>query len=215
MSRFSLVLALAAGLASCHASSDSVPATAPTGASAPAAGAPPAAAPDSVAAAPGWPAPFAPAAGSSCPRTVRQGATIRTRPAAGAPAFGLASDESIQVLARTASGWVGFDPHTAQAANVGIFRLRWVAPADLTAGPACPAVPLVAAPPAGCLLMAGQAVLVRAQPAANSPVVSTIPAGSYAEVVRPGSTWVQVRVPGRPQPGYVAQADVSFTGPCQ
>ena len=26
---------------------------------------------------------------------------------------------------RTADGWLGFDPGVAQAANVGIFRLRW------------------------------------------------------------------------------------------
>lgn len=39
----------------------------------------------------------------------------------------LAAGEVIpNVEARTADGWIGFDPGVAQAPNVGLYRLRWV-----------------------------------------------------------------------------------------
>jgi hypothetical protein len=38
----------------------------------------------------------------------------------------LAPDESYEALARTADGWVGFDPGIAQAGNIGLAHHRWV-----------------------------------------------------------------------------------------
>jgi hypothetical protein len=38
----------------------------------------------------------------------------------------LFSGDTYQVLARTAEGWVGFEPAVAQAGNVGLARYRWV-----------------------------------------------------------------------------------------
>lgn len=166
-----------------------------------------------------WPAPFTPAAGSLCRRVAARGATIRMRPAADAAQFGqLTVGDQVRLAARTADGWVGFSPGSAQAANVGVFRLRWVRATEAFApGDSCAQLPLVIAPPAGCLLMAARALPVRAQPAATAPLLSTIPAGSYAQIARatkPG-TWVAVVVPGQRAPGYVAGADANFSGPCQ
>ncbi len=52
--------------------------------------------------------------------------------------FGAASaGQTSMALARTADGWIGFDPGVAQAANVGRARLRWYAPGtQLTYAPA-------------------------------------------------------------------------------
>lgn len=169
-----------------------------------------------------WPAPFALAPARLCARTATHPATIWMRPGAQAQQFGqLAVGDHVQLAARTADGWVGFNPGSAQAANVGIFRLRWVrAVAAFAPGDSCARLPLVVAPPpAGCLLMAARALPVRQQPAAGATVVSTIPAGSYAQVAGwPGSragNWVEVLVPGHATHGYVAAADASFSGPCR
>jgi hypothetical protein len=38
---------------------------------------------------------------------------------------------AITVAARSKGGWLGFDPGVTQAANVGLFRLRWVQHSDV------------------------------------------------------------------------------------
>jgi hypothetical protein len=38
----------------------------------------------------------------------------------------ISAGETHDALARTADGWVGFDPGVAQAANVGLARHRWI-----------------------------------------------------------------------------------------
>ncbi|RAK64664.1 SH3 domain-containing protein [Hymenobacter edaphi] len=173
------------------------------------------------AAAVAWPAPFQLAAGSQCQRVATRAVTIYQRPGMKAPKFGqVTSGEKLTLTARTADGWVGFDPATAQAANVGIFRLRWVRAAEAfgAADQACADLPLVQAPPAGCLLMATHPVPVHARPAGNSPQISMIPTGSYARI-RPqasaaGKGWTEIEVPGRAAPGYVAEVDANRNGPC-
>lgn len=43
------------------------------------------------------------------------------------PVFGtIPAGETHEVLARTADGWIGFDPGIAQAGNVGLARHRWI-----------------------------------------------------------------------------------------
>ncbi|OON70780.1 hypothetical protein B0919_01855 [Hymenobacter sp. CRA2] len=167
-----------------------------------------------------WPEAFVPSADRLCPRTAAQPVRIYQRPNASATIFGqLAAGERVTLAARTADGWVGFDPGTAQAANVGIFRLRWVRAADAFGGADGCTLPLVTAPPIGCLLMAGRAVPVRAAASATAEVLSTIPAGSYAQVLRQvpvgAAQWAEVTVPGRQEPGYVAPDDVNLSGPCE
>ena len=168
---------------------------------------------------PTWPAPFK-AAATGCSRVATRAATILARPVAGANKFGqLAVGDKVSLLARTADGWVGFDPGSAQAGNVGILRLRWVRASEAFGpGAKCPPLPLVQAPPLGCLLMAARATPVHPRPAPGTARLSTIPAGSYAQVVTaavgPGK-WAEVLVPGTIIHGYVAQGDLSFSGNCQ
>jgi hypothetical protein len=53
--------------------------------------------------------------------------TVYRLPLAGSEVFGtLPAGQSHEVLARTADGWVGFDPGIAQAGNTGLARLRWI-----------------------------------------------------------------------------------------
>ncbi len=48
-------------------------------------------------------------------------------PDALSPVFGtVPAGETHEVLARTADGWIGFDPGIAQAVNVGLARHRWI-----------------------------------------------------------------------------------------
>ncbi|NML65498.1 hypothetical protein HHL22_09810 [Hymenobacter sp. RP-2-7] len=168
-----------------------------------------------------WPMPFAPAAGLGCTRVAKRAVTIRMRPGAGAAQFGqLAVGDKVRLAARTADGWVGFNPGTAQAANVGIFRLRWVRASEAFApSDSCARLPVVQAPPPlCCLLMAARATPVHPHPAPSTARLSIIPAGSYAQVVKtavgPGK-WTEVLVPGSTAHGYVAPGDVNFSGDCQ
>lgn len=165
-----------------------------------------------------WPAPFEPTRGT-CTRVATRAATILTRPRSGAPKFGqLTVGDRLALVARTADGWVGFSPGSAQAGNSGIFRLRWVRATEAFApGDSCTQLPLVQAPPLGCLLMAQHPVVVHEQPAAGASVLSTIPRNSYARVVQASSghdKWLEIVVPGRSVHGYVAPADASLSGDC-
>lgn len=169
-----------------------------------------------------WPAPFMPAANRQCVRTATRSAIIYHIPVAVTSQFGqLTVGEKVTLAARTADGWVGFDPGTAQAANVGVFRLRWVREAEAFGGDSagCAQLPTVQAPPAGCLVMAAHPIPVRAQPATGAALLSTIPTGSYAQVHSPADAatkgWTKIDLPGRSASGYVAEADINLTGPCR
>ena len=166
-----------------------------------------------------WPAPFEPTS-STCTRVATRAATILTRPRAGAPKFGqLTVGDHLALVARTADGWVGFNPHSAQAGNSGIFRLRWVRATEAFApGDSCTQLPVVQAPPLGCLLMAQQPIIVHQQPASGASVLGTIPRNSYAQVVSTSigrDKWLEIVVPGRPVHGYVAQTDANLNGDCR
>lgn len=53
--------------------------------------------------------------------------TVYRLPVAGSDIFGtLPAGETHEVLARTADGWIGFDPGVAQAGNTGLARHRWI-----------------------------------------------------------------------------------------
>lgn len=163
-----------------------------------------------------WPAAFQPDAATLCTQKAASQVVIYQRPSASAPKFGqLAAGETVKLTARTADGWVGFDPATAQAANVGLLRLRWVRAAEaFGSATACAQLPVVSLP-TGCLLMAAEPVAVRAQPQTGAATLSTIPAGSYAQVEGKHTGWLRVTVPGRREPGFVPVSAASVNGPCQ
>jgi hypothetical protein len=63
----------------------------------------------------------------SCIMTANTSVTAYRLPDTSSDVFGtMPSGESFEVLARTADGWLGFDPGVAQAANIGLARHRWV-----------------------------------------------------------------------------------------
>ena len=48
----------------------------------------------------------------------------------------MSAGDTYDILARTAEGWVGFDPGVAQAGNIGLAHHRWVF-INITISPSC------------------------------------------------------------------------------
>lgn len=72
-----------------------------------------------------------------CTFTANESLTVYRLPDSTSDVFGVISTgESFEVLARTAEGWVGFDPGIAQAGNIGLAHHRWVL-LNATASPSC------------------------------------------------------------------------------
>lgn len=63
----------------------------------------------------------------SCSFTANAELTVYRLPDSTSDVFGMmAIGESYPALARTADGWIGFDPGIAQAGNIGLAHHRWV-----------------------------------------------------------------------------------------
>jgi hypothetical protein len=106
--------------------------------------------------------------------------TVYERAHVTAAVFGtMATGFRVQPEARTSDGWWGFDPGVAQAANVGVFRLRWVQESALVrVEGSCGEVPEVVAPPPGvCFTMPMEDVLVLASPDPSAEVKATLGLG--------------------------------------
>lgn len=66
-------------------------------------------------------------AAEACTFTANADLTVYRLPDSTSDVFGtMLLGESYQALARTADGWIGFDPGIAQAGNVGLAHHRWV-----------------------------------------------------------------------------------------
>lgn len=164
--------------------------------------------------------------------TASSGACQVVQAGAGAIAYGrpsLASDPfapldvvqlPLWLSARTADGWLGFEPGVAQAANVGIFRLRWVLATEVTVKGNCEALPEVVGPPPGvCFTMPMEDTAVYAQPNSNAPIVATLTVGQYAAVKDIGGGWAYLEQGvgngGLERGGWIPQAALNLNGPCQ
>ncbi|MFZ0547892.1 MAG: hypothetical protein WAM60_20775, partial [Candidatus Promineifilaceae bacterium] len=113
-----------------------------------------------------------------CNVTAQSDITAYQRPSLEASVFGtLGSGESVQVGMQSVDGWLGFEPGVAQAANVGVFRLRWIPPtADASQSGGCSMLPI--APeisPTACYFMAFDDTPLHADSDGGSAVVATIP----------------------------------------
>ena len=63
----------------------------------------------------------------SCTLTANTSVTAYRLPDASSNVFGtMPAGDTFVILARTADGWLGFDPGVAQAANIGLARHRWI-----------------------------------------------------------------------------------------
>jgi hypothetical protein len=79
---------------------------------------------------------FAPSAGS-CESLANAPLTAFRMPDVSSTVFGtIGPGETVEALARTSDGWLGFDPGIAQAGNVGLAHHRWFQ-LNATLSPSC------------------------------------------------------------------------------
>lgn len=148
--------------------------------------------------------------------------TAYDRAGAGARVFGtLQSGDPVPVVARNADGWLAFSPGTAQAANVGPFRLRWLPPdAPLHLEGACNDLPVRESPASGvCFQMAMAPTPIRTAPRNSAPLLATLPADGYVAVTGGSpSGWIRVEAGSGSLPGsgagWIAPEAVNVNGPC-
>jgi hypothetical protein len=117
------------------------------------------------------------------------------RPSIEAAEFGIMIHKAgAFALGITEDDWVGFDPGVAQAANVGIFRLRWVAPDQYTLEGPCDDLPLLIGPPPEiCFMMPMNDVFVYVAPDSASAVAAAMVPGDYAAVTgKSGQDWYRL-----------------------
>jgi hypothetical protein len=138
---------------------------------------------------------LAPAAGS-CTLTADADIDLTSRPYPIDDIFGtLSSGMSVPAMARTPSGYIGIEPGVAQAANVDVFRLRWVDPdAPFTLSGSCGGLATVIGPPPYvCFNMAMTDIQVYADDVPASPIIATLYANEYAAVTAKTSThWYRI-----------------------
>lgn len=106
----------------------------------------------------------------------------------------MGASESVEASVRTGDGFYGFDPGVAQAANVGLFRMRWVLKThDLTTSDACAALPMVTPPISGiCYAMIIDDTPVHSSADASSSVLVTLHSGDYAMARAHAGNWYVV-----------------------
>jgi hypothetical protein len=158
----------------------------------------------------------------ACQITALNELTIYSRPSTAADVFSTQpAGFNIHFSARTSSGWLGFDPGVAQAANIGSFRLRWVAPGTQTINGGCSRLPVVWGPPPGiCFDMPMEDVNVRATPDTSAPVVVRLHVGEFAAITgqTADGSWVKVDLgpgnTGSTATGWVESSTTNVNGPC-
>jgi hypothetical protein len=151
------------------------------------------------------------------------GAIAYTRPSTEAQEFAdmANADFPTEVGARTADDWLGFDPHVAQAANIGVFRFRWVQESQVTTEGNCAGVPEVVGPlPDVCYFQPMGDTPVYTLPDNTSAVITTLAAGQYAQILGPNAAgdWVKIDLnvgnTGINQQGWVEESSLNVSGPC-
>ena len=157
----------------------------------------------------------------SCELIAEGEVTAHTRPDSRAPVFGVMEPGfRWMVEGRTSDGWWGFEPGVAQAANVGVFRLRWVEEdGAFRLEGECGGVPELIGPPAGvCFTMPMGEVQVHAEADPSSEVVATLSIGDYAAVLGKSGDWAKVDLSlgntGVGATGWVPAAVLNMNGPC-
>ena len=160
---------------------------------------------------------------AACTVVANSDVTLYNRPNTASGEFGtLAAGETAVMMGQTAAGWLGFDPGVAQAANVGIFRLRWVAPdSDVMQSGGCAALteyPSIS--PTACYEMAMADTPVYEQPDDTAVTIATLPAGEYTAIIgKTDQDWYQVDLSDGSladshggETGWITSAAVNFNG---
>lgn len=156
-----------------------------------------------------------------CEAVTNSNVTIYQRPDMSAEVFSTVPSGFVTPIAgQTASGWVGFDPGVAQAANIGPFRLRWIQPDKVSLTGDCGSLPVVWAPPPGvCFDMPMEDVAVHADPDSTSPILEVLKIEQFAAVLGVnGSGWVKVDLEpgnsGSNAQGWIEGSTLNMNGPC-
>jgi hypothetical protein len=159
---------------------------------------------------------------SGCEASTTGSMIIYTRPSTQAEVFFISPPGfSVQISARTASGWLGFNPGVAQAANMGSFRLRWVQRKAVRLSGNCSNLPRVWGPPPGiCFDMPMFNVNVYEHPRTSARVLTVLHPEQFAAVVRrSGPDWVKVDLrkgnTGLKLSGWVEANTLNVNGPCR
>jgi photosystem II stability/assembly factor-like uncharacterized protein len=158
---------------------------------------------------------------ATCKLTATGSVTAFNRPSFAAEEFAdLPGNMPLRVGGRSPDGWWGFDPAYAQAANIGVFRLRWVPPdSTIELDGDCESVPLVEGPKPGiCFTMPMSETLIYALPDTSEDVLVVLNAGDYVEVEgRYGEDWMRVDLSegniGMPTKGWMEASFVNFNCP--
>ena len=158
----------------------------------------------------------------ACQITALNDVTIYNRPSTAADVFSTQpAGFNIKFSARTSNGWLGFDPGVAQAANIGSFRLRWIAPGTQTITGGCSRLPVVWGPPPGvCFDMPMEDTNVHASNDTSSPVVVRLNVGDFAAVsgLTSDGSWAKVDLgpgnTGSSATGWVEAGTLNLNGPC-
>jgi len=164
-----------------------------------------------------------PSGSGACTPTAAIAFDVYTRPSLLADVFGSLTPDfpPVTLSGRTADGWLGFDPGVAQAANIGVFRLRWIPPAaPMTLSGDCASVPVEPWVPAPgvCYQMSMGPVQVHTSADPASSVSHTLDVGEFVAVTgRTPTGWLFVsgddgNVPG--VIGFIAEMEMNASGPC-
>jgi photosystem II stability/assembly factor-like uncharacterized protein len=160
----------------------------------------------------------------ACTLTASGSATAYNRPSYNAEVFAdLPGDMPLRVTAQTADGWIGFDPAYAQAANIGVFRHRWVPPGSAIALTGdCDQIPIVEGPAPGvCFTMPMGEVPVYDDPSSIASVITTLQINDYVAVngVTQDGAWMQLDLSlgnvGLSGTGWMERNHANLNGPCE
>jgi photosystem II stability/assembly factor-like uncharacterized protein len=178
------------------------------------------------AASPGLPPTEAPTTGATppapCTIEAQAGLTAYQRPDPQAELFAdVPAGSILSALGTTEAGWIGFDPQTAQAGNVGPFRLRWLPPdgSIVLTGDCQDLVLYPSLPARTCFTMAIGSQAIYAAASTESSMISTLNAGDYAGVIsRTPDGWLELALnpadAAELQTGWMPAEFANFNGPC-
>lgn len=136
----------------------------------------------------------------SCGLVIKSDVTGYTTADPGAVWMTLPAGAGGQVAGTTDDkGWIAFEPGVAQAANIGLTRLRWVQASDkISLEGDCNNLPVITPLPiGGCVLTFGDTVNAYIEPDEQSTVYITFGPNDYADVIGTISTgWYALENPG-------------------
>lgn len=161
-----------------------------------------------------------PSESGTCTLTTTEATVLYDRPSASAQVFSeVEAGFTAVVTSRTAGGWVGFDPGVAQAANSGVFRLRWAHFDEVTLTGDCVSVAEATWLPAAdaCYTMPMDSVTVYTGANTSASVLATLEPENFAAVVGyTNNGWAQVDLgpgnTGLTGLGWVEQDTLNLNG---